>query len=96
MLGSIPCESFCTEFRKPNEWPTFAPLHDQHRTGFPSIGEALGRCVYVLDTWQMVFMRVRIAAHVKVRASSLAGIGPMFLVMTCGSSIDARFFGTIA
>ena len=96
VLGSVPCESFCTEFRKPNEWPTSALHHDQHRTGFPSIGEASGLCAYVPDTWPTVFTPEVIAARAKVPGSNSEGIGLTYRATTCGFSIAARSFDTTA
>lgn len=96
VLRSVPCESFCTESCKSNEWPTFALLQEKPPTEFPSIGEASARFVCELDISPKVFTPARIAARVKVRASSLADTGPMFRATICGFSIVARFFATIA
>jgi len=96
VLGSIPCESFCAEFRTPNKWPTFAPQQSLHRTAFPSTGEASVRCVYARDTWRTAFMQARIEVLARVRASSLADIDRTSRETTCDFSIVARSCGTIA
>jgi hypothetical protein len=73
-----------------NEWPISAPHQEPQRTGFPLIGEASGRCVYVHDTWLKVFTPVAIAARAKVQVSNLEGTDRTCLVTICGSSIVAR------
>jgi hypothetical protein len=96
VLGSLPCESFRIEFRNPSEWPTSAHHHELHRTGFPSIGEPWDLCACVLAAWPKAFTPEVIAVHGKAPVWNSVGTDRTCPVMTCGSSIVERFFGTIA